>query len=102
MVFAVFADAVVAPFNKLAFKFATTVFELTTNGAVPVAILDTICPAVPKLPTLALPETFAVPVIFAPVPVTTNTLAVPTAEILTLAFATTVTLLLPLVSIPVK
>ena len=39
MVLAVFADALVAPFNKLAFKLATTVFELTKKGAVPCATL---------------------------------------------------------------
>ena len=33
---------------------------MTVNGAVPVAIVDTKTPAVPKLPTLALPETLNV------------------------------------------
>ena len=68
--------------------------------------------AVTKLPKLALPVTklpviLAVPFIFAPVPVTTNTLALPTADILTLPLAAGMfTLLLPLdtpeVVIPVK
>ena len=50
----------------------------------------------PKLPTLALPEIFAVPVILAPVPVTTNTLALPAALILTFPLAAGIlTLLLP-------
>jgi len=38
----------------------------------------------PMLPTFAFPDTFAVPDTFAPVDVTTNTLAVPPAEMFTL------------------
>ena len=44
-----------------------------------------------------MPVAFNVPAILAPVLVTTNTFATPALEILTLAFATTVTLLLPFV-----
>ena len=42
-------------------------------------ILDNVPPdpEVTKLPTVALPVTFSVPAIFAPVPVTTNILALP-------------------------
>ena len=77
---------------------------VTTNGAVPIATLDINCGAVilalantcavPKLSTLALPDTFAVPVMFAPVLVTTNLLA-PVTAIATLALAVIDTLLLP-------
>ena len=60
-------------------------------------ILDNVPPdpEVTKLPTVALPVTFSVPAIFAPVPVTTNILALPALLILTLLFAVTNTLLLP-------
>ena len=74
----------------------TRVVLVTTNGAVPVAMFDiswgevtfavaSTC-AVPKLLTLALPEIFAVPLIFAPVPVIVN-VVLPTAAIVTLPFA---------------
>ena len=43
--------------------------------------------AAPILPTLALPVTFAVPAIFAPVPVTTKMFAFPIAEMFTFPFA---------------
>ena len=96
IVLAVFAVSVVAPFNKLAFKFATTVFEVTTNGAVPVAILlvnifanITLAPV--KLPPDPVPATMLELV-------TTSTLATPFDDILTLLFAVTITLLLPFVS----
>ena len=56
---------------------------------------------VPKLSTLALPETLAVPVILAPVPVTTNMLALPTADMLTFPLAAGIlTLLLPFANAP--
>ena len=52
-----------------------------------------------KLATIKLPVAFNVPEIFAPVPVTTNTLALPTALILTLPLATGMfILLLPLLT----
>ena len=55
------------------------------------------------LPTVALPVMFAVPVMFAPVPVTTSTLALPTALILTFPLAAGIlTLLLPLACGPIK
>ena len=54
--------------------------------------------AVPKLPTLALPDAFNVPVMFAPVPLTVN-VALPAELITTLALAAGIaTLLLPLVN----
>ena len=57
----------------------------------------TISPTVPKLPTLALPEAFNVPVTLTPVPETTTIFALPTALIVTLPFALGIdTLLLPL------
>ena len=57
----------------------------------------------PKLPTLALPDMFAVPAIFAPVDVTTTTLAVPDALIVTLPLIVGIlTLLLPLACGPIK
>ena len=60
----------------------------------PVAIIS---PLVPKLPTFALPVAFNVPATLIPVPVTTTTFALPTAEILTLPLAAGIsTLLLPL------
>ena len=63
-------------------------------------------PPVPKLPTLALPVAFSVPDIFAPVPVTTTMFALPAELIVTLALASTLTLLLPfciaVASIPVN
>ena len=53
----------------------------------------------PMLPTLALPEILAVPVIFAPVPETVN-VVLPTADIVTLALATIAILLLPFATVP--
>jgi len=53
------------------------VVDATVKGAVPVAILDTITPAVPKLPTLALPDTV-------------KPVKVPTLVILGCAFVVTV------------
>jgi len=68
-VFAVAAVAVSKPSNVSAFKFATLVVDVTTNGAVPVAIFDISCGvvtlavantcAVPKLPVFALPLTLS-------------------------------------------
>ena len=53
-------------------------------------------PAVPRLPTLALPVALRVPVTFAPVAVTTSTLAVPPTDVVTLPpELTTLTLLVP-------
>ena len=49
----------------------------------------------PKLPTLALPLTLNVPVMFAPVAVTNNTLAVPATVIAILLLAVIAILLLP-------
>jgi hypothetical protein len=43
----------VEPFNELAFKLATTVFDATINGAVPAAIVDS---TVVNLPVLAVVE----------------------------------------------
>ena len=43
--------------------------------------------AVPKLPAFALPVTFSVPVMFAPVPVTTSMFALPATSKLILPFA---------------
>ena len=64
-------------------------------GAVTFAVAKT--SATPRLPTFALPDTFNVPVILAPVPVTTTTFALPATDISTLLFATGIaTLLLPL------
>ena len=40
IVLAVFAEAGALPCNALAFKFATTVVDVTTSGAVPVAIVE--------------------------------------------------------------
>ena len=75
---------------------------MTTNGAVPVAIVDTNIPAVelpvalsvvantpvvPILPTLALPLALMVPVILAPADVTTNMFAPPPTLMLTLPAA---------------
>jgi len=54
-------------------------------------------PLVVKLPTVVLPVTFNVPVMFAPVPVITNMFALPTALILTFPLLDgMLTLLLPL------
>ena len=65
-----------------------------------------ILPPVPaptvKLPATKLPVIFAVPAMFAPVPVTTNTLALPAALILTFPFELGIlTLLFPLARIDV-
>ena len=55
-----------------------------------------------RLPAVRLPEMLAVPVILAPVPVITSTLALPVALILTLPLADgMLTFELPLASIPV-
>ena len=85
-------------FAYATFKLATRVVDVTTNGAVPVATFEISwgevtfavarTRAVPKLPTLALPEAFNVPAMFAPVAVTTITLAVPLTERLMLPAAT--------------
>ena len=67
--------------------------DVTVSGDVPVAIFEinlgavilavaNTC-AVFKFPTLALPLTLNVPVMFAPVPVTTRIFALPDTEILT-------------------
>ena len=88
------------------FKLATLVVLVTTNGAVPVATLDMNCGvvilalantcAVPKLPTLALPTTLAVPEIFAPVAVIVSWLVtLPVTKYEILALAVIVILLLP-------
>lgn len=73
------------------FKFATRVVLVTVNGAVPVATLEVnvlaITPVAPKLPTLALPVAFNVPDILTPAPVTTKTLAFPTALMFTFPLA---------------
>jgi hypothetical protein len=59
-------------------------------------------PAVEMLPAIKLPDTLSVPVIFAPVPVTTKTFALPADEILTLPFAAGIlTLLLPFATLDV-
>ena len=59
-------------------------------------------PPVVKFPTTALPVTFNVPAIFAPVPVTTN-VVFPTAVRLILPLVLGIfTLLLPLASAPIK
>ena len=50
----------------------------------------------PILPTLALPVTFNVPLIFAPVPVTVIIFALPDIDIVILPLPITFTLLLPL------
>jgi len=75
--------------------------------AVPVPMLPTLAlpdalsvventPVAPMLFTLALPVTFNVPVIFAPVAVTTNTFAVPATLVVTLPLAPIMsTLLVP-------
>ena len=53
--------------------------------------------------TTKLPDTFATPLIFAPVPVTTNILALPTALMLTLPLAAGIfTLLFPFACTPIK
>ena len=57
----------------------------------------------PMLPTFALPVAFSVPVMLAPVPVTTTTLAVPTEEILTLPLAAGMFMFeLPLANAPIN
>ena len=89
------------------FKLATCVVDVTTNGAVPIAMLDMSCVPemlpvaitlpVPKLLTFALPVAFNVPAMFTPVPVITATLLVPPTLILTLPLLTGIlTLLVPL------
>ena len=52
--------AVVAEPEVATLKLATCVVLVTVNGAVPVAIVDTKTPAVPMLPTLALPVELSV------------------------------------------
>ena len=61
----------------------------------PAKVVATI-PVAPKLPTLAFPVAFSVPVIFAPVDVTTNTLATPATLVVILPLTPTIsTLLVP-------
>ena len=87
--------------------------DVTTNGAVPVAMLlinwgavtlalARTC-AVPKLPTLALPDTPNVPVTFAPVDVAVI-LAVPETAVVTLPVAPAIVILLvpPFARTPIK
>ena len=80
---------------------------MTTNGAVPVDTFDINCGAVifavarilavPKLPTLALPVAFNVPVTLIPVPVAINTFAFPATPTVTLPLLVAIaTLLVPL------
>jgi len=70
--------------------FAVTTFTPDMLPPEPVPNV-TLVPVTAKLPVM-----FAVPKIFAPVPVTTNTFALPIAEIKTLPFAVGIlTLLLP-------
>ena len=60
-------------------------------------------PVVPKLPTLALPDTDRVPATLIPVLVITISLGVPPAEILIFPFAAGILiLLLPFAKIPIK
>ena len=83
------------------FKLATRVVLVTVNGAVPVAIEDTICPAVPKLPTLAFPEILYVPFATTPVLVAVHLAVVfPVTYSETFPFAVIVTLLFPFCNNP--
>ena len=68
--------------------------KLADTKLAPVILPPVPAPAI-KLPTVALPVVFSVPATFTPVPVTTNMFALPAELIVTLALASTLTLLLP-------
>jgi hypothetical protein len=75
-VLTVLACAELNPFNRLEFKFETTVFDATINGAVPLATVDctvvnlpVVAVVAPMVMLLILPATAGLIVTVAPVPV---------------------------------
>jgi hypothetical protein len=84
-VFADVAVSVLYPSSKSAFRFVTLVVDATTIGAVPFATFDSnvlaiTVPAVPRLPTLALPVTLNVPPVDKLPPVTVPVAVIIPAE----------------------